>query len=132
MEERLKRLKKAVEQTAFSKAEFTAAHQQQVYKQLQSLPLKQTILSMLTEGKSGVQLTQMLHVPGVQQIMDNEGLVYAILHEAEQNGWLTTSWKHGVKYYQLTRLGKKQLQQDDVPVKLSIKERLLGGRMHVE
>lgn len=132
MEERLKRLKKAVEQTAFRKAEFTAAHQHQVHKRLQVLPLKQTILSMLIEGKSGVELTQMLHVCGVEQIIDNEGLVYSILHEAEQNGWLMTSWKHGVKYYQLTKLGKKQLQQDDVSVKLSIKERILGGRMHVE
>ena len=132
MEERLKGLKKAVEQTAFSKVEFTTKLQQQIQKQLQTLPLKQIILSMLIEVKSGVELTQMLHVRGVEQIIDNEGLIYSILHEAQQQGWLTTKWENGVKYYQLTKLGKKQLQQDDVPVKLTIKERILGVRMHVE
>ena len=132
MEERLKGLKKAVEQTAFSKVEFTTKLQQQIQKQLQTLPLKQIILSMLIEVKSGVELTQMLHVRGVEQIIDNEGLIYSILHEAQQQGWLTTKWENDVKYYQLTKLGKKQLQQDDVPVKLTIKERILGVRMHVE
>ena len=132
MEERLKNFKKGVDQTAFNKVEFTAKHQQQIHKQLQALPLKQKILSMLTEVKSGVELTQMLHVRGVEQIVDNEGLIYSILHEAEQQGWLTARWENGVKYYQLTKLGKKQLQQDRAHIKLSIKERILGVRMHVE
>lgn len=132
MEERLKNLKKAVDRTAFKQLEFTNKHQQQIRKQLQVLPLKQTILSMLTEAKSGIELTQQLHVRGVEQILDNEGLIYAILHEAEQQGWLTARWQEGVKYYQLTKLGTKQLQQDGERVKLSLKERILGGRMHVD
>lgn len=132
MEERLKNLKKAVDRTAFKQLEFTNKHQQQIRKQLQVLPLKQTILSMLTEAKSGIELTQQLHVRGVEQILDNEGLIYAILHEAEQQGWLTARWQEGVKYYQLTKLGTKQLQQDGERVKLSLKERIFGGRMHVD
>lgn len=132
MEERLKKLKKAIDQTAFNKVEFTAKHQQKIHKQIKALPLKQTILSMLTEVKSGVELTQMLHVRGVEQIIDNEGLIYSILHEAEQLGWLTTRWENGVKYYQLTKLGKKQLKQDDVHINLPIKDRILGVRMHVD
>lgn len=132
MEERLKKLKKAIDQTAFNKVEFTSKHQQKIHKQIKELPLKQTILSMLTEVKSGVELTQMLHVRGVEQIIDNEGLIYSILHEAEQLGWLTTRWENGVKYYQLTKLGKKQLQQDDVHINLPIKDRILGVRMHVD
>lgn len=132
MEERLRNFKKSVDQTAFNKVEFTAKHQQQIHKQLQTLPLKQTILSMLTEVKSGVELTQKLHVRGVEQIVDNEGLIYSILHEAEQHGWLTARWESGVKYYQLTKLGKKQLQQDDVQVKLPIMDRIFRGRLNVE
>ncbi len=132
MEERLKNLKKALDQTAFNKVEFSANHQQQIHKQLQVLPLKQTMLSMLTEVKSGVELTQMLHVRGFEQIVDNEGLIYSILHEAEQQGWLTARWENGVKYYQLTLLGKKQLQEGGAHVKLSIKEQIFGVRMHVE
>ena len=132
MEERLKHLKKAINQTAFKNVEFTGNHQQNIHKQLQVLPLKQMILSMLVEAKSGVELTQLLHVRGVEQIVDNEGFVYSVLHEAEQQGWLRASWVDGVKYYQLTRIGKKQLQQERLDIKLSFKDRLLGVRMHVE
>ena len=132
MEERLKKLKKAVDQTAFQQLEFTNEHEQNIRKQLQSASLKQQILSMLTEAKSGVELTQLLHVRAIEQIVDNEGFVYSILHEAEQQGWLMASWHEGVKYYQLTKLGTKQLQQDSERVKLSFKERILGVRMHVE
>ena len=132
MEERLKHLKKAINQTAFKNVEFTNNHQQNIHKQLQVLPLKQMVLSMLAEAKSGVELTQMLHVRCAEQIVNNEGLVYSVLHEAEQQGWLRASWVDGVKYYQLTSLGKKQVQKDSVNVKLSIKDRLLGVRMHAE
>lgn len=132
MEERLKKLKKAVDQMAFQQLEFTNEHEQNIRKQLQSASLKQQVLSMLTEAKSGVELTQQLHVRAIEQIVDNEGFVYSILHEAEQQGWLMASWHEGVKYYQLTKLGTKQLQQDSERVKLSFKERILGVRMHVE
>ena len=132
MEGRLKNLKKAIDQSAFKKVEFTESHQKNIHKQLEVLPLKQVLLSMLAEAKSGVELTQALHVRGVEQIVDNEGLIYMILHEAEQHGWLRASWVDGVKYYQLTTLGNKQLQQEKVDVRLTMKERLLGVRMHAE
>ncbi|MER2127044.1 helix-turn-helix transcriptional regulator [Solibacillus sp. FSL H8-0523] len=132
MEECLKNLKKAMDQTAFKKLAFTTEHEQNIRKQLQPLPLKQLLLSMLIEAKSGIELTQLLHVRGIEQIVDNEGSVYALLHEAEQQGWLKVSWVQGMKYYQLTKLGKNQLQQDSVHVKQSIKDRILGVRMHVE
>lgn len=132
MEERLKNLKKAMNQTAFKKLAFTTEHEQNIRKQLQPLPLKQLLLSMLIEAKSGIELTQLLHVRGIEQIVDNEGSVYALLHEAEQQGWLKVSWVQGMKYYQLTKLGKNQLQQDSVHVKQSIKDRILGVHMHVE
>ena len=96
MEERLKNLKKVIDETAFKKVVFTNEHQKNIHKQLQVLPLKQIILKMLAEAKSGVELTQLLHVRGVEQIVDNEGLIYAILHEAEQQGWLQASWRDGV------------------------------------
>lgn len=132
MEERLKNFKKAVNGTVFNKVEFTEKHQKQIHKQLHTLSLKQTILSILTEARSGVELTQMLHVRGVEQIVDNEGLIYSVLHEAQQQGFLSASWENDVKYYQLTKLGKKQLQLDTTSIKLSVKERVLGVRMYVQ
>ena len=132
VEERLKHLKKAINQTAFKNVEFSNNHQQNIHKQLQVLPLKQMMLSMLAEAKSGVELTQALHIRGVVQVVNNEGLVYSVLHEAEQQGLLRASWLDGVKYYQLTKLGNKQLQGEKGKVSISIKDRLLGVRMHVE
>lgn len=132
MEERLKNLKKVVNRTVFNNVEFSEKQQQQIHKQLQSLPLQQTILSMLTVTKSGTEVTEALHVRGVEQIIDNEGIIYSILHEAEQKQWLSTSWDNGVKYYQLTKIGKRKIQEDSVHVKLSLKEQILGVRMHVE
>lgn len=131
MDKRLKHLKKALNDTAFLQVEFTAKQQQQIRKQLYDLQLKETILSMLSEEKSGVELTQQLHVRGTEQIIDNEGSIYTILHEAEQQGWLKASWVDGIKYYELTKLGKKQLPHENT-VKQSIKERILGVRMHAE
>lgn len=132
MEERLKNLKKAVNQTVFNKVEFKTKHRQQIHKQLQVLSLQQTLLSMLTESKSGTEITQMLHVRGVEQIVHNEGMIYSVLHEAEQHGWLSARWESGVKYYQLTKLGKKRLQQDNTHEKLSLKELIWGVRMNVD
>ena len=132
MEERLRNLKKAVDETAFKKLAFTSAHQQQIRKQLQPLPLQQTILAMLLEAKSGVELTQQLHVRGVEQIVGNEGMIHSILHEAEQQGWLVATWSDGVKYYALSKLGKKLLQQQEHKTKLSIKDRVMGVRMHAD
>ena len=62
--------------------------------------------------------------------MENEGLIYAILHEAEQQGLLQASWMNEMKYYQLTKLGKKHIEQNSETVKLSMKERILGVRMY--
>ncbi|MDW0111219.1 helix-turn-helix transcriptional regulator [Sporosarcina aquimarina] len=132
MEERLKNFKKTVDQTLFKKVEFAEEHQQQIHKQMHRSHLTQTILSMLTESKSGMELTRMLHVRGVEQIVDNEGMIYSIIHEAEQQGWLSVRWKSGVKYYRLTKIGRKQVQQDHFYVKQSLKEVIWGGRMHVE
>lgn len=132
MEERLKNFKKAIDRNVFNNVEFSEKQQQQIHKQLQRLPLQQTILSMLTVSKSGTELTQLLHVRGVEQIIDNEGIIYSILHEAEQKQWLSASWESGVKYYQLTKIGKRKIQEDPAHVKLSLKEQFLGVRMHVE
>ena len=130
VDDRLKNLKKAMDKTAFQHVTFSETHEATIKKQLHTAQLKETMLALLTDAKSGVDLTQLLHVRGAEQIVGNEGLVYTMLHEAEQQGFIVSSWVDGVKYYELTKLGKKQIQQQ--PKKLSIKERLLGVRMHAE
>ncbi|MBM7700480.1 helix-turn-helix transcriptional regulator [Kurthia huakuii] len=126
MEDRLKKLKKSLEHTAFSHATFTAKHRSQVRAQMEKASLEQLMLSLLLEEKSGVMLTELLHAKGWTQLHENEGDVYTILHEAEQQGFITARWEEDVKYYQLTKLGKKQLQED------ATKKLRWEARLHVE
>ena len=131
MDDRLKNLKTAMDRTAFSGTKFTEQHKQQVQRQLNVDEVKKVLLSLLFEAKSGIEITQLLHVRGVQDVVNNEGMIYSILHEQENDGLVLASWNNGVKRYELTKAGKKQLQQEG-HVKLTLKERLLGVRMHAE
>lgn len=47
----------------------------------------------------------------------NQGSLYPALHRLEEQGWITAAWKTSennrqAKYYELTRLGKKQLRDE--------------------
>lgn len=131
MDERLKNLKKALDRTAFSSTKFTEKNKVNVQRQLNAHELKMIILSLLFEAKSGIEITQLLHVRGIRDVVNNEGMIYSILHEQESDGFIISKWTDGVKRYELTRNGKKLLQQDG-HIKLTLKERLLGVRMHAE
>ena len=131
MDDRLKNLKKAMDRTAFSSTKITEQHKENVQRQLSAEELKKVILSLLFEAKSGIEITQLLHVRGIHDVVNNEGMIYSILHEQESDGYVLANWKEGVKRYELTKTGKKQLQQGG-HVKLTMKERLLGVRMHAE
>jgi len=129
MEERLKHLKKSLEQTAFGQANFSKT--EQVHQQIQKETLQQNVLQLLSTPKSGVELTALLHLRGQANIAHNEGLLYIVLHEAEQQRWLQATWQGDVKYYVLTKLGKEQLRED-TRKKLPSIAQLLGGHMRVE
>ena len=131
MDDRLKNLKKAMDRTAFSSTKFTDQHKENVQRQLNMDELKKIILSLLFEAKSGIEITQLLHIRGIQDLINNEGIIYSILHEQESNGFVLANWTDGVKRYELTKTGKKQLQQEG-QIKMTLKELLLGVRMHAE
>ena len=47
----------------------------------------------------------------------SEGSLYPALHQLEQEGWIRAEWKQTennrrAKFYTLTRLGRKQLEQE--------------------
>jgi PadR family transcriptional regulator, regulatory protein PadR len=47
----------------------------------------------------------------------SDGSLYPALHKLEQEGWITAEWKisennRRVKYYSLTRLGRRQLERE--------------------
>ncbi len=48
----------------------------------------------------------------------SDGSLYPALHKLEQEGWITAEWKTSelgrrAKYYSLTRLGRRQLEQEE-------------------
>ncbi|MEK4386655.1 helix-turn-helix transcriptional regulator [Solibacillus sp. FSL W7-1464] len=131
MDDRLKNLKKAMDRTAFSSTKFTEQHKENIQRQLSVDELKKVVLSLLFEARSGIEIMQLLHVRGIQDVVNNEGMIYSILHEQESDGFVFANWTEGVKRYELTKTGKKQLQQDG-HVKLTLKERLMGVRMHAD
>lgn len=131
MDDRLKNLKKAMDRTSFSSTKFTEQHKENVQRQLNMDELKRLILSLLFEAKSGIEITQLLHIRGIRDVINNEGIIYSILHEQESDGFVLANWTDGVKRYELTKTGKKQLQQEG-QIKMTLKELLLGVRMHAE
>ena len=47
----------------------------------------------------------------------SDGSLYPALHKLEQQGWITAKWKPSennrrAKYYSLTRLGRKHLEEE--------------------
>lgn len=47
----------------------------------------------------------------------SDGSLYPALHKLEQGGWIKAEWKTSennrrVKFYELTRLGRRQLEQE--------------------
>ena len=118
MEERLKGLKKAMNNHTFRQVKFTDAHRQKVNEQIEQLQdedLWRVILSLLTQEKTGLELTQLLHVRGVKSIINNEGVIYTTLHAQEQQGNLESYWTvEEEKYYKLTKRGLKILQKQQL------------------
>lgn len=58
----------------------------------------------------------------IQQVSEsvlqvNQGSLYPALHRLEEQGWIESSWavsenNRQAKYYELTRLGRKQLSEE--------------------
>jgi DNA-binding PadR family transcriptional regulator len=132
MENRLKGLKKAMDSSIFKHTEFTEKQQRNIQQSLHSQCLKNSILSLLFEAKSGIEITQQLHLKKVGEIMQNEGLIYTTLHKAESEGLIQSAWIEGIKYYEITSLGKKALNEQPGKTNLSIKDRLFRGEIRVE
>src|SRR5690606_24983367 len=100
MDDRLKNLKKAMDRTAFSSTKFTEQHKENIQRQLSVDELKKVVLSLLFEARSGIEIMQLLHVRGIQDVVNNEGMIYSILHEQESDGFVFANWTEGVKRYE--------------------------------
>jgi transcriptional regulator len=69
------------------------------------------------EPLNGWAVSQRLKQISDDVLQVSDGSLYPALHKLEQEGWITAEWKPSennrrAKFYSLTRLGRKQLEQE--------------------
>ncbi|MBV7506747.1 PadR family transcriptional regulator [Bacillus sp. sid0103] len=117
MENRLKNLKKAMDQRAFTELNFTEKHRRNIRGKINQQAEKDedillAVMQLLVQEKTGFELTKLLRGRGIQKFEDNEGSVYTLLHRLEHSECIQSSWmKAEAKYYQLTDKGRKVLRK---------------------
>jgi len=115
MEDRLKNLKRAMDQRTFTQLNFTEQHRKNILGKIHQPADKDedillAVIQLLVHEKTGFELTKLLRGRGIQKFEDNEGFLYTILHRLEQTGCIQSSWTEA-KYYQLTDKGRKVLRK---------------------
>lgn len=69
------------------------------------------------EPLHGWAIAQRLLAASREVLQVSDGSLYPALHKLEQEGWISSEWKPSennrrAKFYTLTRLGRKQLDQE--------------------
>jgi transcriptional regulator len=69
------------------------------------------------EPMHGWGITQRIQQVSEDVLQVNQGSLYPALHRLEEQGWITATWKTSennrqAKYYELTRVGQKQLKEE--------------------
>ena len=119
MENRLKNLKKPMDTTAFSQLNFTERHRQEIREKISRESESENdillaVLQLLVQEKTGYDLVKLLHGRGIRKFGDNEGALYALLHQLERDGCLQSSWNaSNSKHYCLTNKGRKELRKSE-------------------
>lgn len=126
----LNNLRKSMKKTTFKELEFTDSHRQAVQQKIEQLAsvedLRLVVLQLLTQQKTGYELTQLLHTREMKGLESNEGALYVLLHQLEQEGQLYAHWSdEGEKFYVLSKQGEKSLAQAS-PKKFAWKSLLQG------
>ena len=97
MENRLKGLKKSMDDTAFSQLHFTEQHRKKIRAKISETDdsVLLAVMQLLVEEKTGYELVQFLRGRGIRKFEDNEGGLYALLHQLEQDGCLQSKLERG-------------------------------------
>ncbi len=119
MENRLNRLRKSMEESAFKELSFSEKMRREVHQQINrpnesEEMITLAILQLLHTEKTGYELTGLLRARGFQKFEGNEGFLYTILHRLEQKGWIVSAWKEeGTKVYLVGDKGKRYLLKQE-------------------
>lgn len=113
MDDKLKHLKQAMKNHTFKQVQFTDQHRMNVIKAAHQKEITaDMILPLLINKRTGYELVQLLRVKGIETIELNEGSIYTLLHQLEQQELILGEWaQDSYKYYCLTKKGKKLLQK---------------------
>ncbi|WP_404457944.1 PadR family transcriptional regulator [Oceanobacillus kapialis] len=117
MEERLKGLRKSMENTTFSQLHFTDQHRKNIYGKIKKNDegkedIMLAVLQILKQEKTGYEIMQLLRARGIQKYEGEEGFLYTMLHELEQDKCIISRWsKSGKKHYHIGGKGTKYLQR---------------------
>jgi DNA-binding PadR family transcriptional regulator len=134
MENRLKNLRKSMENTTFKQLHFSDKISEKVKSEIQA-PIQNdeeiilAILQLLQRERTGYELTGLLRSRGVKRFEHQEGFLYTVLHRLEHNRLIRSQWnEEGAKQYQIHDKGRKLVrlaEQDSSAKRVSLKE-LLG------
>ncbi|MDI2587951.1 PadR family transcriptional regulator [Psychrobacillus sp. NEAU-3TGS] len=130
MEERLKKLKKSMDQTTFSELTFDEQHRKAIQEKIMKEENEDTIfiavMQLLVQEKTGYELVKLLRGRGIRKFEENEGILYTFLHQLEQEGYLNTRWNDSnIKHYRLNNKGTKLLRKSEkqsIPKPFAFKE----------
>lgn len=117
MEDRLKGLKKSMDTTTLSQLNFTEQHRKGIREKISKSneceeDILLAVMQLLVQEKTGYELVNFLRGRGIRKFEDNEGSLYALLHQLEQDGCLQSGWNEStIKYYQLNNKGRKLLRK---------------------
>lgn len=134
MEERLRGLQGSMENTTFSQLNFTDKHRKNIHEKIKKNDDEKgdivlAVLQIVKQEKTGYEIMQLLRSRGVQKYEGEEGFLYTMLHELEQNNCIFSRWSQpGTKHYQIGEKGKKYLQKlenSSIHKRITLKE-LMG------
>ncbi|WP_391201730.1 PadR family transcriptional regulator [Psychrobacillus sp. L4] len=118
MDERLKNLRKTIDKTTFSELKFTEQHRkairEKMFEEEKEDAIFLAVMQLLVQEKTGYEIVKLLRGRGIRKFEENEGIVYTLLHQLEQDGYLHSSWNDSnVKYYRLNNKGTKLLRKSE-------------------
>ncbi|WLD91739.1 PadR family transcriptional regulator [Alkalihalobacillus sp. AL-G] len=118
MENRLKGLRKNLQEKELKNIRFSCRLKQSVFDELETNHLSEEellpiVLHLLKSKKTGFELTNLFRSRGIDNFEKQNGSIYTFLHRWEQKGLISSTWTSEKKYYALTKKGTKILQSQE-------------------
>ncbi|WP_042347786.1 PadR family transcriptional regulator [Bacillus massiliigorillae] len=112
MNKGLQNLKQALKKSAFKDLNFTEKHKADIHRELRKESVVESILQLLSQERTGMDLLSVLRARGVTKFENHEGFLYTTLHKLEQQQYIRSRWdEQEQKYYQIEEKGRKLLHK---------------------